>query len=106
MKLYESVLILLPSISIQEVYRITAQYRDLIVVMQGKIFKKEYWGLKKLAYRIKNNTSAHYVFFKFQFSIKSINFLQRELRSDHSIIKFLVIRNLRLTFEDTRQLIV
>ena len=96
MKFYEVVFITLPNISIQEVYRITRQYKDLISMMHGEILKKEYWGIKKLSYRIKNYTKGHYVFFEFKSTVNAINFICRELRTDQFIIKFLIINNKQL----------
>ncbi|NIR59714.1 MAG: 30S ribosomal protein S6, partial [Gammaproteobacteria bacterium] len=43
----------------------------------GEVTKKEYWGLRNLAYRIKKNRKGHYVLFNIDAPPYAVQELQR-----------------------------
>ena len=77
---------------IKEVYKITQKIQDFILLINGKILKKEYWGLRFLAYIIKNNKKGHYIFLKININPQLISLIKKELIIYQSIIKFLIIK--------------
>ena len=61
MPYYENVYIARQEISAQQVDALTDGFEDIIKQAGGSITKRENWGLKSLAYRIKSR-KAHYTF--------------------------------------------
>ena len=60
MSLYESVFIVRQDISSQDINAITKNFITVVENMNGAIVKKEYWGLRTLAYPMKKNKRGHY----------------------------------------------
>ena len=52
---YETVFILNPVLSEDQIKETVKKYEDLLVSKGAKMISKEDWGLKKLAYPIQNN---------------------------------------------------
>ena len=61
MRLYETVLIARQDVSTTQVESMTDEFAGIIEADGGSIKKREYWGLRSLAYRIKKNRKGHYV---------------------------------------------
>ena len=61
MPLYETVLIARNDLTQQQVDTITDQISAIITDAGGEVKKREYWGLRGLAYRIKKNRKGHYM---------------------------------------------
>ena len=51
------------SSSCTQVEILTERFVNIVKENGGEVTKTEFWGLKNLAYRIKNNRKGHYVFF-------------------------------------------
>jgi ribosomal protein S6 len=66
MRLYESVFIARQDISSQQVESMADEFAGIITNAGGKIHKREYWGLRSLAYRIKKNRKGHYIMFNLE----------------------------------------
>ena len=60
MPLYESVFIARQDIPAQEVETLTERFEGIVAEQGGSVSRREYWGLKNLAYRIKKNRKGHY----------------------------------------------
>ena len=60
MKNYETVFILNPALSEEQVQKSVDKYEKYLKSNGAKIISKEIWGLKKLAYTIENKNSGFY----------------------------------------------
>jgi len=58
----------------------------------GMIHKREYWGLRSLAYRIKKNRKGHYMLLGLEAKPASINEMERLLSLNEDILRFLTLR--------------
>ena len=58
----------------------------------GQIHKREYWGLRSLAYRIKKNRKGHYMLLGLEAKPASINEMERLLSLNEDILRFLTLR--------------
>jgi small subunit ribosomal protein S6 len=56
------------------------------------IKKQEYWGLRSLAYRIKKNRKGHYILLGLDAAPASIFEMERQLRLNEDILRFMTIR--------------
>ena len=63
MALYESVFIARQDVSATQVDSLTDSFEKIISDNGGSVERREYWGLRTLAYRIKKNRKGHYVMF-------------------------------------------
>ena len=63
MPYYENVFIARQDISSAQVEAITEEMAEIITEDGGTIARREYWGLKSLAYRMKKNRKGHFVLF-------------------------------------------
>ncbi len=68
------------------------KYYSNIINKDGKLYKLENWGLRKLAYNIKNNNEAYYIFMNIKVSVDLINILSNDLKLNKNILRFLIIK--------------
>ena len=92
MRLYESVFIARQDVSAQHVEALTKDFSAIIENGGGKIHKHEYWGLRALAYRVKKNRKGHYVMLNLDAPASAIRELERNMRINEDIIRFMTIK--------------
>ncbi len=92
MALYETVLIARQDMSPAQVETLADDYGVLMDSLGGKVEKREHWGLKTLAYRIKKNRKGHYVLFNFDASGDAIAELERRMRLSEDVLRYLTVR--------------
>ena len=63
MPLYESVFIARQDISASQVEGLADQFSKILEEGGGSVAKREYWGLRSLAFKIKKNRKGHYTLF-------------------------------------------
>ena len=56
------------------------------------VAKREYWGLRSLAYRINKNRKGHYMLLGLDANAASLNEMQRQLGLNEDVLRFLTIR--------------
>jgi small subunit ribosomal protein S6 len=91
MKNYETVFILDPILSEQQVKDTVAKFKSLITDNGGEVYHQEDWGLRRLAYPIQNKKSGFYSLFEFKAAPSFLKKLEIEYRRDESIIRFLTL---------------
>lgn len=92
MPLYESVLIARNDISQAQVEGIVEQIEKLLTEGGGSIEKREFWGLRSLAYRIKKNRKGHYVLLGLNAQPDLIRELERQLSLNEDVLRVLTLR--------------
>jgi len=92
MPFYESVFIARQDISAQAVEELADQLAGVITEAGGKITKRENWGLRSLAYRMNKNRKGHYVLFNMDTPIPGIHEMERQMRLNEDVLRFLTIR--------------
>ena len=60
MPFYETTLIIRPDVTQQEADKVADNFTSIAEGKGGKLVKKEYWGLRSLAYKINKNKKGHY----------------------------------------------
>ena len=88
---YETVFILNPVLSEDQIKEAVKKYEDLLVSKGAKMISKEDWGLKKLAYAIHHKKSGFYHLFEYTVSGEVINELEIEFRRDERIMRNLTV---------------
>ena len=92
MAYYENVFIARQDISVTQVEELTDTFTKFISDNNGKIVKTENWGLRTLAYRIKKNRKGHYVMFYIDAPGAAIHEMERQMRINEDILRYLTIK--------------
>ena len=92
MRLYESVLIARQDITAAQVETMANEFAEIITSAGGSIKKREYWGLRALAYRIKKNRKGHYVMFNLETGPEALKEYERIMGLNEDVLRFLNIR--------------
>ena len=88
---YESVFILNPALSENQVKDAIKKYEIFLKDNGCKIVEVENWGLKKLAYSIQKKLSGFYALIDFEYESKDnvIELYETELKRDERIMRYL-----------------
>src|SRR5215469_11352149 len=92
MPLYENVFIARQDISGAQVDTLADQFTQLIADHGGEVKKRENWGLRNLAYRMNKNRKGHYVLFNIDAPAPAIAELERTMRINEDVLRYLTIR--------------
>ncbi len=92
MPLYESVFIARQDIASAQVEALADQFVGLIEQNGGSVTKKEHWGLRNMAYRIKKNRKGHYVLFNLDAPASAVQEMERNMRINEDVIRYLTVR--------------
>lgn len=92
MKLYEIAYFFNPNIKEEEVQTVNIQkIKDLISELSGEIVKEQAAQKKKLAYPVKKEKQGYFGFMLFNFDPANLKALDKKLKLDESILRYLVI---------------
>ncbi|HSJ11872.1 MAG TPA: 30S ribosomal protein S6 [Gillisia sp.] len=89
---YETVFILNPVLSDDQIKETVKKYEDFLVSNGAEMVSKENWGLKKLAYPIQHKKSGFYHLFEFKAPGEVINPLEVEFRREERMMRYLTVR--------------
>ena len=92
MSLYESVIIARQEISTQQVDALADTFEGVIKDNGGSVEKRENWGLRSLAYKIKKNRKGHYVLFNIDAPADAVHELERLMRLNEDVLRYLPLR--------------
>src|SRR5579859_3571627 len=92
MPLYECVLIARQDISNTQVEALIETFSGVIAEQGGTVSKKEYWGLKNLAYRMKKNRKGHYALLNIDAPSAAVKEMERTMGINEDILRFMTIR--------------
>jgi small subunit ribosomal protein S6 len=89
MRLYESVFIARQDITSAQVEAMADEFAEIITSAGGSIKKREYWGLRSFAYRIKKNRKGHYVMFNMETGPEALREYERIMGLNEDVLRFL-----------------
>jgi len=88
---YESMVLLKPSLTDDEVNGMTEKLSGLITRLGGKVTQVAPWGKKKLAYEIDKEKKAVYVIFRFDGGGALVRELERVCRLDEQVMRLMTV---------------
>lgn len=91
LKNYETVIVLTPLLSEEQMKEAVAKFKSLLTDNGAKIVHEDSWGLKKLAYTIGKKNTGFYHLTEFQAPGELIQKLEVEYKRDERIIRFLTV---------------
>src|SRR5260370_11168546 len=92
MPLYENVFIARQDISGAQVDALADTFTQLVADQGGEIKKREYWGLRNLAFRMNKNRKGHYMLFNIDAPAAAIAELERTMRINEDVLRYLTLR--------------
>ena len=92
MPFYENVFIARQDISAAQVESLADTFAALVSEQGGEVKKREYWGLRNIAYRIKKNRKGHYMLFNLDAPPAAVSELERNMRINEDVIRYLTVR--------------
>lgn len=92
MPLYECVLIARNDVTQQQVEAIAEQVAVTVAEGGGEVRKREYWGLRGLAYKIKKNRKAHYMLLGIEAPPAALNEARRQLGLNEDVLREMTLR--------------
>ena len=92
MNQYETVFIVTPVLSQEQVNEVTSKYKELLQEGGCEVVNEENWGLKKLAYPIEKKSTGFYHLFEFKASPEFIEKWEITFKRDERILRFMTVR--------------
>jgi small subunit ribosomal protein S6 len=88
---YETVFILNPVLSQEQIKETVKKFEDILISKGAKMISKENWGLKKLAYAIQNKKSGFYHLLEYTVTGEAINELEIAFRREERVMRYLTV---------------
>ena len=92
MNKYETVFILTPVLSDDQMKETVEKFKSVLTDNGGTIENEENWGLRKLAYPIENKNTGFYTLIEFEGEPTIVGKLETAFRRDEKVIRFLTFR--------------
>jgi len=89
---YETIYVMKPELPADAMEKVATKITKVIGDYSGSVLLKDDWGSRKLAYQIQKNTRGHYVLINYLATSDVVAEIERHLRIDDSLLRFLTIR--------------
>jgi len=89
---YESMIILAPNLTNEELEKETGKLNSLISELGGEIVKTDTWGKRQLAYMIEKFSEGYYIINYFHLNTQKIHEIDRHYRLNERIIRSNIIK--------------
>ena len=88
MRKYETIYILQPDLSEDEIKVIADKVQDVIASYKGDFLRLEDWGVRKMAYVIRKFARGRYLYLRYNGGRELIAELERRLRLDEKVLRY------------------
>ena len=92
MNQYETVFIMTPVLSDQQMKETVAKFKGFLVESGAEIINEEEWGLKSMAYPIQKKSTGFYELIEFKAEPAVLAKLETAYRRDERVIRFLTVK--------------
>jgi len=92
MNQYETVFILTPVLSEDQMKEAVKKFENFLSTHEAEIVHEESWGMRKLAYPIQKKTTGFYHLIEYKHEGSVIAELETELKRDERVIRFLTVK--------------
>ena len=92
MNQYETVFILTPVLSDEQMKETAAKFKKVLTDKGAEILNEEAWGLKKMAYAIQKKSTGFYCLGEFKAEPEVIKTLETAFRRDEKVIRFQTVK--------------
>ncbi len=92
MNQYETVFILTPVLSDEQMKEAVNKFKAVLAKVGAEIISEENWGLKKLAYPIQKKSTGFYEQIEFKAAPEAIKTLEIAYRRDERVLRYLTVK--------------
>lgn len=92
MNSYELIYIIQPQLDENGINSVNERMTQAIAGQNGQVISTEVWGQRKLAYPIRNHFVGYYVLHNMEMPPSGVTELERILRLNEDVIRFLIFR--------------
>ena len=92
MNQYETVFILTPVLSDEQMKEAVKKYEDQLTSRGAEIVHEENWGMRKLAYPIQKKSTGFYQLIEYKTEGNVIADVETELKRDERVMRFLTVK--------------
>ena len=92
MNQYETVFILTPVLSDEQMKEAVKKYEDYLAKAGAEIVHEEHWGMRKLAYPIQKKSTGFYQLIEYKAEGNVIADVETELKRDERVLRFLTVK--------------
>ena len=92
MALFEHIVLLKQDLSSSDLEFEIKSHEEMIAELSGTIISKESWGLRNLAYPIKNNKKAFYELMNIELPNENIKKINEKLNLNENIIRYITVK--------------
>ena len=92
MAFYESIFIARQELGDKELENTIDNFKKILENNNANLVDTESWGLRNLAYKIEKNKKGHYMVLKIDGNGDAIQELERNMRIDENIIRYLSLK--------------
>ncbi|MBK9290138.1 MAG: 30S ribosomal protein S6 [Bacteroidetes bacterium] len=92
MNQYETVFILTPVLSDEQMKEAVKKYQDFLKEQGAEIVHEEHWGMRKLAYPIQKKSTGFYHLIEYKAPGELIAEFETQLKRDERVIRFLTVK--------------
>jgi small subunit ribosomal protein S6 len=92
MNQYETVFILTPVLSDEQMKETVAKFKSLLTDNGAEILNEETWGLKKMAYAIQKKSTGFYCLLEFKAEPTIVKKLETGYRRDEKVIRYITVK--------------
>ncbi len=103
MRKYETILIAHVDLSEDELTTLIDRYCAVVTGQKGILVKVERWGKRRLAYLIKKQARGFYILIDYAGESAAVNELERNLKIDDKVLKFMTVLKDNVVDADTLQ---
>ena len=89
---YELVFIVRPDVTDEDIEKIKDRSSGVIKDRKGHLLNVDDWGKRRLAYEIQDYGKGHFVLFNYLGSTEIVDELERTLKLDDSVLRFLTVK--------------
>ncbi len=92
MRKYETIFIINPDLSEEEIKGLVGKVREIVEGLQGQVLRIDEWGRRKLAYDLKKMSKGYYVLLHFIGTPQVLTEIERNLRLMDAVLKHQTVR--------------
>ncbi len=92
MNCYETLFVVKPTLTEEEIKAQIARMKEVLAKVDAELLAEDDMGMRKLAYPVQKNERGYYTVFYYKANGDAIAEIERNLRINEDIIKFLTIK--------------
>ncbi|MEA3468185.1 MAG: 30S ribosomal protein S6 [Thermodesulfobacteriota bacterium] len=92
MRRYETIYILRPTMSEDEVTAVIENTNAILSTDGGQVISIDKWGLRTLAYLINKESQGYYVFCDYATNPANVEEMERKFRIDEAVMKYMTVK--------------